>query len=421
MGLGIGVTAPLPRKNSTPWPILAEQIESALREELSDPIDAQFLAIDAQEDSLLATIHPGAESLEFSLDGGRIGVMAKISTLGPGYHAHVVEVINRIGRRCNLAWDWAAEGADETGFATTGDYPALQSAMADFLRHLAGLFGEPDPDGCLMINTSLGFSPVGLKGVVTPSGPRTFDWLRETRAGKNVTGAARDFYVWWNQPRDAEYWRKTGELLLWSDVRWRPADDEAEESTMQAAAACFDRALELDPKCPIPKPEVAELRALLDWPEGKDPEPPIPGRIGYYRGDMAYPPFGGWGFTLPGYFYVNFDQDEGVLSIAFPGRSVWLTAFDIDKPVPTGTLIADFLGESPAEADFVENADGPMIARAFIAPDEEDGHEFTALRGVAAVPGAVITITIALDEPMDTEWAIQVFRSLRHQAAEQAR
>jgi hypothetical protein len=416
MGLGIGVTAPIPRQGSRAikWPTLADQLESAIREELSDPIDTLFLEIESDDESLHATIHPGAEPLEFVPDGEHIGVMAKTSTLGPGYHAHVVDLINRIGHRCGLAWNWAEEGADETGFAQKHDFPALQTEMANFLKFLAGIFGDPDPEGSVAINAGLGFSPVGLTGVITPSGPRPWKWLTETRAGKAPLKAAQDFFVWWNKDRDADYWRKTGEMLLWSDVRWRPPDDEADEAPMQAALACFDRAHELDPRAKIPEPEIAELRALLDWSEDQLPQPPAPGLMGYFRLPMTYPPFGGWSFILPGYFFQSFDEDEGVLSLSFPGRSVWITVYTVEEPVPPGQMVADFLGEAPPDAEFIEHASGPLLSRAFIAKDEQDGEEFTVLRGSAAIPGSIAVITIALDDPADRDWAAEVFRTLRH-------
>lgn len=423
MALAFSVTAPIPKSNGKPMSraALLDAIRAAVEDATTDPFLKGLLRFGQNEHELAALLYPAAEPLFFVWDpSGQVGASARTSSGGPGYHEHAVRIVRAVGERCQIDWDWSD---DETGFATHNDFGALQDAMAEFLSHLARIFTsrQADPSATLAANMPLP-APIPARGgpfSITPLGPRSLEWWQACAQGRNLTEAAADFFPWWNRGTDADFFRKLGLVLLWTQVRWRPPEDEAEEQDARLALECFDRAAELDPTIQLPEAEIAELRTYLSLDEDDEPPTPAPGLIGYFRAELNRPLPGDWTIILPGYWQESFDEENGTLTLWHRDRAVHVTTYTFEPEpghaAPDPDEVARLDPEVvPDGAEHFEFREGGRVGRAWIGPQEEDGQAGIVLQGCIAAPGVAAEVTIWFESPDDRAWAEATFRSVEH-------
>jgi hypothetical protein len=97
---------------------------------------------------VFAQLHPAAEELEVLVpDAARVIVTAKTSTVGPGYHPFVCDVVKHLGGDLGISWDPPDDDGgtgDETGFFHTGDYLAVENEMLRWLRSVMKVEAEVD-------------------------------------------------------------------------------------------------------------------------------------------------------------------------------------------------------------------------------------------------------------------------------------
>jgi hypothetical protein len=58
-----------------------------------------------------------------------------------------------------------------------------------------------------------------------------------------------------------------------------------------------------------------------------------------------------------------------------------------------------------------------VVGEAVFGPHEEDGKPVWRLSGVAACPGKLAACNVYVSDPADREWAVRIWRSLRHDPA----
>jgi hypothetical protein len=285
MGIGFGVTArvPAPGGKTMSRSALFKAICRAVEDSCEDPFLASLIQFDENEHELAVALQPGAEAVFFVWNpDGTISADTKTSTMGPGYHAYAISVVRAVGELCGIDWDWSD---DETGYATKGDFADLQEQMAEFLVALADAFlsvPRLNDAPSLAVNMAA-FAPVPVTGgsfSITPLGPRGRGFWEAVKRRDKLNQHAREFYAWWSQERDADYYFKTGMVLLWNDIYWRPAVSDQEEHTMRLALDCFERAADLNPQMDLPNAEIAELKLLLELDEEDELPTPDPALAG---------------------------------------------------------------------------------------------------------------------------------------------
>lgn len=424
MGIGFGVTAkiPAPGGKIMPRATLFAAITKAVEDSCDDPFLASLISFGEHEHELAVVLHPAAEAVFFVWDpDGTVSASSKTSTVGPGYHAYAIDVVRAVGQRVGINWDWSD---DETGYATRGDFADLQKQMAEFLRILANAFLKDDKlrDTSIAVNMAPG-APVAAEGgpwSITPIGPRGRSFWEALARGENLTQHAREFYPWWNRERDASYYHKTGQTLLWTEINWRPPKDEAEESAMRLAIDCFERAAEMNPKLPIPEKEIAELKQLLDLGE-EDPFPGLdPSLMGYFRKVIHRPLPGPWKIALPGWWPEEFDEQSGVLYIGIGSLGVHVTVHTITGPGPEGKAPTAENLAKPDKEDVPKGAKPVRIRRndqvgyywIYHHQDEDPDETGWVLAGFMAVDGCVANITCWLGQTQNSDWAIKAFSSV---------
>ncbi len=427
MGIGFGVTArvPAPDGKIMSRGTLFAAIRKAVEDSCEDPYLASLMEFGEHEHELAVVLHPGAEAIFFVWDpDGTVTADSKTSGTGPGYHAYAVDVVRAVGKLCGIEWDWSA---DETGYATSGNFEDLQDQMAEFLKALGAAFlkdGRMKDALPMAVNMAM-FAPVPVSGgpfSITPAGPRSRSFWEAVKRGENLKQHAREFYPWWTRERDADYYRKTGLVLLWSEITWRPPADEREEATMRLAIDCFERAAELNPKLALPQAEIADLNALLNLEEGDDLPDLDPALIGYYRATIARRLPGPWTVAVPGFWPEDYNEESGVQYFGHNTIGVHVSTYDLSTVEP---------GQSPRTADEIakpDKEDLPEGARPvrfrkddrvgyyWIYYSEEEDEEGWVLQGCMAVTTSAAHITVWFAEEGSLDWAIKTFESLTHRA-----
>ena len=405
--------------------VLFGEIREAVTAHIDDALLARFLSFEAHEHTLYAMLHPAAPPLEFTWDpGGVISAAIKTSTVGPGFHAFVVELLDAVAGRCGLKWQWA--GCDETDYGVTRDYGRLQRTMASHVRSLARsllhLAQEEAEDLAVNwpINTA---TPEGAGFAVTLIGPIDRETWRIMAASgdEEMLGThAESFYPWWRRDRDACFWSNIGLVLAWTAVPWHPPQDEAEANVCELAIACFDRARALDTRIELPSTEIKELRKLLEMGEDGPSIPPRSSGIGFRRGLMRQQTMGAWSVVVPGYFYQDVADDGGQLTYWFADRAIHVSSFSVDAPpdkapAAPGELLAEVRQESQnGYGETLEFEEAHLAGHATIAHRDQDGERLWYLHGRVFAENSQCLITICFSNASDRQWAVSTFRSVKH-------
>lgn len=395
---------------------LFEAIAGAVEGEVRDPFDQALLSCTTEDGRLLVGLSPLSQPVTFELGSpGTLTVETKTSTLGPGYHAWVVDILKAVGVRCGIEWDWSE---DETEFARDGDFAALQEAMSGFLGAFATSVLSHDPGGPVLINAGMGGErTLRTDFTLTPLGPRDRAWWERARRLRGTGEASRQFYPWWNRERDALDWRSIGEALMWSEVEWRPPGNEREEAVMRGALLALDRACTMDHSLGVFASEANELAMFLDL-DGDGPTPvPAPTGIGYRRETVRRRAPGPWSLELPAYFGVHWDEEEGELRFFHARKSVCISTFEAgDDSGRNSTPVEEFRSMLPEVTDWIEFRSGGRRGCARIAWEEADGSGAWVLSGCMASAGESAIVLVIFDDEDQREWALGVWRSVEWDA-----
>jgi hypothetical protein len=370
---------------------------------------------------LLVSFHPGAEDVVLTLreDGG-LDASAVTSPAGPGYHAHVCEVLHGLGAHFDVDWapeDPRGETGDETGFFHTKNRPALEDAMARWLAALAGRVRTLRAEGREAIGFSLPEEHTYLfdGSVATPLGPRDDAWLARTHADGR---AGFDVFPWAEPGTGAGYLLGRALVRMWRDVRWRRPGDEDEAETLAEVTALLEAAHTADPRRAYPWREWAELLALLGQESllatraqlrAETAPPAAP--IGYRRGEVRARLSGGWTIDLPGSLAERWD-DAQTWCAWERGRTVWFTSLRVAE---TGPASADdtLAGLPPLEGEVQEHRTPGRVGIAAFGRGTTDGVELAQLRAYMAAPGSAAVLTVCFEDDADRDLALTLWRSLR--------
>ena len=359
-------------------------------------------------------LHPLAEAVTLTDEGGAVTLEAMTSSVGPGYHAFVCDLARELADE--LATPWAEddeEYGDETEFFEHGDFGRLQEEMLAWLGSLAAaVLEQVEPDSSeLAVAMPLGDRFVNLDFANTPLGPRSREWFE---AVARDASRGIDFFAWWERGLGASYLAGRALAELWNRIPWRPPLDEDEERLMRETLELLRAAHEAEPDRPLPWAAWVELARLVDdavptdvtEAAERDESPPI----GYRRHDVVAALPGGWSVRVPGSLAAGVDE-EGAWVAHDVSRSVYASVLS------TGGQPVDLSDLEPEEGEEHAHDDEGARRRAWAAVEQEAEGPELVLRGVAASGDSVATITITC-EPADEQWALGVWRSLRRADAD---
>ncbi|WP_163568132.1 hypothetical protein [Fodinicola feengrottensis] len=284
-----------------------------------------------QRPRLLVSLYPGAEDVEITLDETRLEVSGKTSTIGPGYHAYVCELLEELGAELSIGWLPPAQ--DEDDYFRTRDAGALELEFLNWLNGLARFAVDKfETGGAQGITVSM---PLSVRFVedsfmITPMGPRSVDWAREVARDPR---RGIDVFPWWDPGKDGSYALGRAMVLMWQDVPWRAPTDDDEMALLRRVDTLLTQADTLTATSPLPWAEWGEILTYLGESRQEvetRAASSLPPQIGYRRGEAWNELSGQWWVRTPGAFVGRF-EDEGSWS-AFDGvLTLWFSSFAIKK------------------------------------------------------------------------------------------
>lgn len=372
------------------------------------------------ENSIWLRFHPGEEAVECRIEGDQLIISARTSSVGPGYHAYIVDFLDHLSRACGLAWETTGpdgDEGDETSYFEARDFKALQSEMAAWLKALADTFADADRSHgyCVCLDTGLVSKLSHAGGIAAPRGPVPFDLMEQVQSarGADLQRYAAEWFVWPRRETDTAFWLRTAEVLMWQHVPWHAPLDDNERKIYQRALYSFDRVRQFDPNWPLPEVTIAEMRRLECSAFG-DPSEPLALGPGYWRKTMRRPLPSEWSIALPGYWYLT--QDDDGLRYWF-GPTIWATSFTIE--LKDGSLKQLTAEDLPTDAGEIENFEAPgVIGRLhFIARAPEEDSRYL-LRAYAIHKSSQLMLSCFFDDSDSIDRMRAILKSIRRSTLE---
>lgn len=396
---------------------LLSEIESWVREYCVDLRATTYIGKRDDRPTLFCRLHPAGEDMEISFTSSdHLTATANTSTVGPGYHIFVCDMLHKLGKRFHAQWDPPNDDyCDETGYFHSGDRQQVFAQMTAWLKGVANLFfdGTLKDDvhpTRLAMPLDVGFDWDAR--AITPLGPRDLDWLRKTAADGNY---GQDFFAWWSPEMNSEYFLRRALARMWSDVRWRHPVNDHEKEVLAYVDDSLKTAFKLDPSLAFPLAEWAEILDYLESRDGDDKwvcerAQGMQAIIGYRRREVAVQLPGNWWITVPGSF-SDFAADENHnYSALDPPREVWVTSYtfkgDLGKSLQSQR---DEIGKR--ESVLVHQSDD-YVAWAEIKEKSDGGQRWFSLTSSNVGLGHRAICTIVFLKPEDRDWAIRTWKSL---------
>ena len=99
-------------------------------------------ANDAEQPTLFVHLHPCAEEVEISVPApGVCAVAAKTSTVGPGYHVFVCDLLHALGKQFRLDWD-EPDGDSDDAEEEKADDEAIGDETGYFFHREPGILRQ---------------------------------------------------------------------------------------------------------------------------------------------------------------------------------------------------------------------------------------------------------------------------------------
>ncbi|MGO1073136.1 hypothetical protein [Lysobacter sp. CA199] len=396
---------------------LARELRRTCQEALSEPMLRERLNLWQREQGVSVAWHPAEEGLSIDLRAdGSLLAWAATNTIGPGYHAFLIDLLDRIAAQWGLRWLWddagEDEGGDETGYAVHRDMARLQDEMAAWLRQIAKILLQHHDAENLFVSMPIGPLPRFAGFVGSPMGIWSEERFRAVAddAGE-ASRLAREFFPWWERGFGADFWSGIARVGLWCDVSWVGPRDQAERDTLRRVLESDRRATALDPRRGLEPALRDELQWLLE--RGAEIELPQAEGPGYKRLPTRHSLYDEpWSVEVPGHFIEHRLNEDKNLQYVGDRRAVYVSSLSIAAaaagPPPAAELLETANREAPADLQWTQDE---ILGCAHWEHDAGGGvrHLYTA----CAVDGHVLLLTITdeLDAPGD--WAEAVARSVR--------
>jgi hypothetical protein len=389
---------------------------------------------DDDQPTLFVHVHPSAEEVEFTVpEPGLLAVSAKTSTVGPGYHAFLCDLLDRFSRHFHVEWDEPDEEAgtgDETGYFFSRDLASLKTEMLRWLSAIALVVTEKDfaeESQIRMVSMPLGYSYPDEDAIVTPLGPRVCDWFAFVARDAN---RGREFFAWWEPGPGCGFFLGRALCRMWQDVRWRTPVSEDEGELLMDVHLDLERAYRLEHEAALPWREWAEIVEYLgeyfgyvEFQDGDDLEETIRTRgrrilggprIGYRRGTVQVSLTGGWSIRVPGDFAEEWETSGQAWSAWHAGRTVRFTSWSV-RDEGEQQSAAEILAELELpDGDVFEHQQGNVVGRAVFFLHEEKGESLWNLKAYSAVVGGFALCNIFVRGEDDLGWALDVWKTLEH-------
>ena len=362
---------------------------------------------------------PFEEEIYGEWKDGKLCVSARTNSAGPGYHAYLIDLLDGIG----IA---PLKVEDETGYYQDRNFTLLQEEMTNWLKVLGGNILEMSEDGenkNLAVSLSTDWYPVTEGFTNCPLGHFEKDFFKRMMNGED-TGS--EFFIWWNRPQDAAFFKNCAMNLIWCENNWLPPETDPEANIIAATLGCLEKAYALDPGLGYPLAEWSELAQLWKT-KGYEPMSDALERLRSSSGDIGEPRCGykrgqiiqnirGWHLTRSG--MMHYEQDEN--------SDIW---WDDDLTIRTSIISVRFdkkvANKSEALLNSVTEEEEDCEPFTLRTPEiaaciqhtqiEEDGELFFQTRLFAALDNELMLMSLYYPDAKDRQRAIDVCASVTRQ------
>ena len=365
------------------------------------------------EDWFRLTLVPFEEDIYGTWEGGKLLISARTNSAGPGYHAYLVDLIDRLGIK-------PAKVEDETGYYGNRDFRLLQNEMSKWLSGLSEQLLSMDEDySDLSVSLAVDWFP-GNTGQFANCQLGPFERRFFERA-QNDRSAGSEFFVWWDMEQNALFFRNVALNLIWCRNNWLQPETDLEYETVAATLACLDKAYSSDPGLDYPAAEWKELADLsgtggfdtvysnmmkeFRLRYGNTP----PKLRGYMRG-MIRSNVAGWYFTHIGKMHYDVEED---------GSPVWwddrmtirMTTFTVEPRAGTKSnseALLRAVTEKEKDCEPLSLRTKEIAACIQHLQIEEDGEPLHMTRLTAALDNRLMIMSFYYADEKDREQAVNV-------------
>ena len=354
---------------------------------------------------------------EVSRVESRLRVSAKTNSAGPGYHAYLIDIMDKLGIE-------PLEVEDETGYWENRDFGLLQEEMSEWLRGLGAQILKMSKTGeykNIAVSLEIDNLPEDSNHLTCcPLGYFEKEFYEKTQSGSSNS---KEFFIWWNREQDALFYRNCALNLIWCENNWLPPEMDDERMIAAATLGCLEKAYTMDTCLEYPEPEWLELALLTDdkallntiqkrFGAAKN------AALGYRRGTICSNA-NGWRISHSG--QMHFDtEDDGTL--------VW---WDDDRTIRVSTLSFRWKEEIKPDSeallkDAISNEegcerfslrDGQIAAAIQHTQIEENGEPLWQTRLTAALTDKLLILSIYYIDESDRNWAAEICASVTNSSS----
>lgn len=386
-------------------------------EKLSSPVPRRCVRVVGHEGGFQVALVPFEEELRVDLGDGGITISAKTNSAGPGYHAYLISLVDKAIRRL-LIRKKRVKAEDETGYYHNRDFPALQKSISGWLATVAGVLLQSDSEQPCAVSMPLSIMPVAA-GRFAFSQLGYFDrgFFRAVLDDQNVQELCRKFFIWWDQEKNALFYKNCALAAMWNELNWLYPQTKAEEQLYKSVRDCIKQADKLDPG-DFPAAAWLEIARLLDdqrlirrlkarfgLSDGAAME------IGYLRGGIHDRFLGSWRLTRPGMMHVECDA-EGGWCWWDDNRTIRASAVASSDKAGEPSL-AEIAGDESGSEPFPILEEHGLTARISHTEIEEDEQPAWLTRLFASKDEQLLVLSVFYGDEEDREWAEAVCASVR--------
>lgn len=387
-------------------------------------------ARDTEDQPLLHVhFHPVAEPATLRVgSSGKIALHARTSPAGPGYHAHLCELLKDFADDFDFTWNDPPPDRDPAHYFVQGDLARLERHFLHWLAsECANTLRLAQPGDRLSVGLHRPLRFLHSGPVLTPLGTKPIEWLQAVAADPTL---GKDFFPWWSPELDAEFYRLRALSDLWLAFPWRAPLTESEGELVDQIAADLANAHEANPDCDLPWNEWAEVLSAIEHDAGKYTVEPIPeslsalvrargkgsSEIGYRRGPVVANFSGGWQLRIPGRLAVKREDDGRTWTAWDDTITVWLKDQSLGHPergpVPSAKEAVIAARRNLPEGEPLPRLEGSTFGDAVYGPHTEDGRAIGRLCGVAASGNRLAICTIYVTNSTERDRASAIWQSL---------